>query len=741
MKYKNIANCAMASCLIFPVIASAAEKKGESTFSTLKVADNTRQQESDNVGSDADTYTKPGAFSSRKINKNLQSLDATLRTMPGTFTQIDPLQGAVNVNIRGMSGFGRVNTMVDGVSQTYNGMAPSSYHGGANSSSGVLIDPNFLAGVDITRGSSAGAQGVNALAGSANMRTIGIDDVLLKNRRAGVLTRFTVGDNGLGRSGMVAVAGRSETFGDGGSIGGLLGLSDNVQYATYNNGAGTSSSELFGSDNNYMKQKPNSQLYKLNLNLDRYSKLELAGRNYANKFTRRDITSDDYYLKYDYTPLSELVDVNILLSTSRSNQTYDVNSLSDANHASTTNKSDAVNISNTSRFSLSDYDFAWQYGGKVMDTEYTRAYDNSTEKVYNTFAPAGKQKISALYTGLTMNKAIYQLDLNLNYTQSRVSGFKPACAANQQCFPQGAANLRLNDHAVNPSVAFSAQVTPWLQPFISYSHSSRAPVPQEVFFANEGGASMNPFLQPERSETWQAGFNLIKNGLLLEQDSFRLKALAYQTRIKDYISSQNYYLCASGVKCRNGEDSDPNFKANIYTNSLSPVKSEGYEIEASYDVDYAYINLSWSKQHTDQPTSIASTTMLGFGYDDLSDLPDSYATLDIGARFLNKKLVVGSLIKFTGKSKRLHPEGESIDTGDVPKDDMPNIPTVIDVYSSYQMTDNLLLRLSVQNVGNKNYAAALNKMNQDYNYVGDDGKSVNTTARGRTWVFGGELRF
>ncbi|MCW6999089.1 Plug domain-containing protein [Escherichia coli] len=39
--------------------------------------------------------------------------------MPGTYTQIDPGQGAISVNIRGMSGFGRVNTMVDGITQSF----------------------------------------------------------------------------------------------------------------------------------------------------------------------------------------------------------------------------------------------------------------------------------------------------------------------------------------------------------------------------------------------------------------------------------------------------------------------------------------------------------------------------------------------------------------------------------------------------------------------------------------------
>lgn len=239
MKHLSLANCALASCLVIPAVTSAAEgEKGSTVFSTLSVSDFSKEKKQEDVGSSELTFTTPGAVSSRVASKKLQSLDSTLRSVPGTFTQLDPLQGAVTVNVRGMSGLGRVNTMVDGVTQTYYGMAPTSYHAGTNSSAAVLIDPNFLAGVDITRGTSAGSQGINALAGSANMRTIGVDDVVQDHRQVGVLTRFSLGNNGMGRSGMTAVAGKTETFGNGGHLGGLVGLSRTTTYPTWKNGAG-----------------------------------------------------------------------------------------------------------------------------------------------------------------------------------------------------------------------------------------------------------------------------------------------------------------------------------------------------------------------------------------------------------------------------------------------------------------------------------------------------------------------
>ncbi|VDZ68707.1 Putative Ton-B dependent hemine receptor (plasmid) [Klebsiella aerogenes] len=121
--------------------AFAAESEGESVFSPITITDNPLAENTGQVGSSEESYTRPGAYSSRTLNKNLQSLDASLRSMAGTYTQIDPLQGTISVNIRGMNGLGRVNTMVDGVTQTFFGMAPANYHGGANTAAGCRWTP------------------------------------------------------------------------------------------------------------------------------------------------------------------------------------------------------------------------------------------------------------------------------------------------------------------------------------------------------------------------------------------------------------------------------------------------------------------------------------------------------------------------------------------------------------------------------------------------------------------------
>ncbi len=57
-----------------------------------------------------------------------------------------------------------------------------------------------------------------------------------------------------------------------------------------------------------------------------------------------DITSDDYYIKYHYTPFSELIDFNVTASTSRGNQKYRDGSLYTFYKTSAQNRSDALDI-------------------------------------------------------------------------------------------------------------------------------------------------------------------------------------------------------------------------------------------------------------------------------------------------------------------------------------------------------------------------------------------------------------
>lgn len=730
--------------------AQPAQDSGKVELSPLNVSGAT-------VPAEQQALEKPGAVSARGADTRLQPVDQIVRSMPGTFTQIDPAQGAVSVNIRGLSGLGRVNMMVDGVSQNYYGSAPSSVsHGGVPSSQfGALIDPNFIIGVDVSRGNVIGGDGVNALAGSANFRTIGVDDVVFAGEKTGARTKMWSGNNGVGRSAMLAVAMKNPAF-DGGSVGFMAATSASVIGNNYKNAKGVNSEEFGFGYNRYYKQKPKSQLLKLDLTLSDFHALELSARDYRSTFTRRDIHSDDYYVKYHYTPFSELIDLNVVASSSRGNQKYMPEALTNFINTNAANRADAVDINNTSSFKLAGGDALVTVGGKLMRNKYSKHVEslvddpdnpeaNQQSIENNTFGPEGRQKIDSVYAGLQYNRGIVQVNAGLNYTSFELTGYKPACDLRVQCFPQGASRIALKEHGVNPSLMLSAQVAPWFQPFASAERTMRGPNPQEVFFSNDGGASMNPFLKGEKATTYQLGFNSSLHGLLSKNDVLNFKALYFKSKIDGYITSQSFLVCDSGRKCNIAEVLAKDWKnvdeyvtnMYIYINSATPVYSRGWELEAQYQLGPAYARLSYTRETTRQPTSIASAW---FGAADISELPSVYYNLDVGTRLLDNKLEVGAIVKHTGSNRRLSPDNAADEaTGEVLKADNPKIPAVIDLYASWQVSKNLFLRLSVQNAMSKDFSEALNRLNSMPSQSQDN--TPLSTARGRTYVAGLEYRF
>ncbi|ELX8378009.1 TonB-dependent receptor [Providencia vermicola] len=695
---------------------------------------------------------RPGAYSAVGTENKLEGLDKIIRTMPGTYTQMDASQGTVNVNIRGLSGFGRVNMMVDGVTQTYYGISPSNYTHGQqpNNDFGALIDPNFIVEVEVEKGQLNGGNSVNALAGSANFRTIGIDDVIFDKQLYGVRSKARWGDNGLGYNGMVAVAGKTLTNSDNGYFGGLMAVSGHNIPSSYKNGAGYNSDD-FATDNTF-KQKPQSQLAKLKYKPNDSHEIELSGRLYQNKLTRRKIDSEDYYIKYKYTPLNELIDTELMINYGNSNQKFSGDSLGWAlRQGESKNISEGINLSNTSRFSYGDMDYEWQIGSKLMKNKYERNVSSAVNKdtlIYNAFSPSGTLDLSSLYTQFNVKYDIYSASLNLNYMHYQLKGFKPACDDDVKCFPQGDASIDLREGGFNPGVLLSAEIIPEFQPFVSYSHSMRAPNSQEVFFSQNGGNSMNPFLKGEKAQTWQIGFNSVKPDLIVQGDQFNMKALWFNTKVKDYITSKPYLLCrprteAEFAWCLMNDDvwdkEFPDFmqKSYIYMNDPRNVNLRGYELQANYDAGVFYSTLSYTKETSAQPVSIASVADFSAG--DLTELPDYYLTLDSGVRLFDETLKLGSTITVIGPAKRIGVESLVDNNGDAFKDKYEKQPTIIDLYADYKINKNVKLMFSVNNVTNETYSDALNRSNSTA-IMEERGKN-NATARGRSYMLGGEVRF
>lgn len=196
------------------------------------------------ISNDKKPFTEAKAKSTREnVFKETQTIDQVIRSIPGAFTQQDKGSGVVSVNIRGENGLGRVNTMVDGVTQTFYSTALDSGQSGGSSQFGAAIDPNFIAGVDVNKSNFSGASGINALAGSANFRTLGVNDVITDDKPFGIILKGMTGSNATKSNFMTMAAGR-KWLDNGGYVGVVYGYSQREVSQDYRIGGGERLSSL-----------------------------------------------------------------------------------------------------------------------------------------------------------------------------------------------------------------------------------------------------------------------------------------------------------------------------------------------------------------------------------------------------------------------------------------------------------------------------------------------------------------
>ncbi|CZE45824.1 TonB-dependent receptor domain-containing protein [Campylobacter geochelonis] len=699
-------------------------------------------------------YITPGAVSSRNdILTATQSIDSIIRSIPGAYTQVDQSQGTVSVNIRSMTGLGRVNTMVDGVTQTFFGTSTDSkgFHFAGNlatSAFGAMIDPNFLTGVDVERGTFSGGHG--GLMGSANFRTIGVDDVISNGNNFGFLGKYSYGSNRIGPSYMGSVASKFSTE-NGGSYGVLFGYSGKKTRQDYKTGNGTRINETAGSvafmGKKQLTQSPKSWLFKFEAMPDEANKATLTYRKYSTYLANRDMDSDTYQLDYRFNPDNNFIDINLLAAYNLIEQVYD----KDASIGwgkfdkgmKLQNKATTFDLSNTMKFSLLDVDLTTAFGVNYLSNKYDRITDDADyNRLYTGYSvPKGKQTSKTYYLNNTFDYGIFSLGANFALLDWEVSGIKGPCAkSNPYCPQKTAGNFSKSEDSLNYSFILSANIDELFSPFASYTKATRGLNVQEMFHSGSVYDDINTLLKPETAKTWQVGFNSFKHGLINQDDVFGFKLTYFNTRIKDFIYDQTYIF----------QNPDPTLFA-LRMNDKA--KLSGIEMELKYDMGVFYTNLSYTHQKAKYKQSDSMILDWGAGpssgYTQFSLLPKDSATLDIGTRLLDKKLTLGSLIKYTGKATRVNPTVKFTkqQNGKFKKDtiaqDIPKIPTIVDLYAMYSPLKGLDIKFEVQNVANKNYMDALYTYNSSSvtDVLNNDITLFNNAARGRSYLVSFSYRY
>jgi hemoglobin/transferrin/lactoferrin receptor protein len=621
-------------------------------------------------------------------------VDNVLRTTPGTFTRESSSNPGIAVNIRGFEGQGRVGMSIDGVRQNFR-------FTGHEASGFAYVDPLLLAGIDIQRGAVSTAGGAGALAGTANFRTIDVEDVLKPGANQGALTGLTWGSNGLGWAEMGAAAMRS----GGVSVMGAISHHDESNYKNGNGQTVPNTGEDLWSG-----------IAKVHLNIASDERLSFQAMRYNNEFVANSydqtLISDIYKVGYILSPTDNPL-IDLRANAAISNVEIEYGSYFTGTPPSIENGEGRViedrgltlDLSNTSRFMLGGIGVKSNYG-----VEYY--YDDITAS-NGGVNPNGTSDLGSGFTQTTFSYGMWDLIAGLRYQRFNLEGTTTLSASNPFGLPAGQYDIDSSESSWDPKVTLAAQVTPWLQPYVTYSQSMRAPTVNETLMTATHPYFPpyyvlefvpNPFLVPEKQKGWEFGFNVLKDNVFASRDKLRIKADYYTQDVENYISS-----CIVSTFT-------PPFSQRDYAyfcNNFGTTDLQGVEIEADYDTGHAFTHVAYTYTHTEIPQQ-----QNGLGAE--SYMPDHVFSMTGGLRFLNEKLVVGA-------------RGTYVSQTDLGSGNIQESYTIADVFTTYEAHQGLSLGLTVENVFDKSYTPALSTV--------PTGNTGVDTGRGRTFILSTRAQF
>lgn len=623
-------------------------------------------------------------------------LDNVFRSMPGTFTRESESNPGIAVNIRGFEGSGRVNTMIDGVRQNFR-------FTGHEAQGFAYVDPLLVAGIDVQRGAVSTAGGAGALAGTANMRTLDVQDILRQGQNYGALTHVGWGSNGVGWAEMGAAAAKSGRV----SVAGAISKHDEKNYE---NGEGLSVPNT-GED-------LISGLAKAHIDISPGQQLSFGTVLYNNDFSAnsydQSVKSKIYYGNYAYNPAAnDMIDFRANLYFSNLEMHYDEGIRPGLSNIGRNIEDDGwgFDTSNTSRFSMGTINVSTTYGVEYFKDDVSVI--NSARQPDFGVNPSGESDIFSLFSQTTFSKGIWDLIAGVRYDRYTADGVGSVAPFNPAGVPPGQYVVDQDEGKVLPDITLAAQVTPWMQPYVTYSETMRAPTVNELLTGGEhpgDGPTQtffpNPYLEPETAKGWEAGANFVFENALLANDKLLFKANYYHLNVENYITA-----CFP----------TQGFGAGVYfCNNPGTSEVNGVELEGIYDAGWAFGQMAYTYTHTDLPPQVD-----GFGAN--SYLPDHMLVLTGGVRLMEEQMTIGARAYFYSDA----PLGFQFS---------PTSPTelpgyeLMDLFASYEVVEGLDLNMTIQNLFDRTYTPAL--------ATGATGAPAGlATGRGRTFLLSARAQF
>ncbi|HHA3854896.1 TPA: heme uptake receptor HasR, partial [Pseudomonas aeruginosa] len=468
------------------------------------------------------------------------------------------------------------------------------------------------------------------------------------------------------------------------------------------------------------------------------------------KLGSSDVRVQNFAIDYGYAPDNPLVDFKAKLYyvDNRNRQQTLQRGITPGYSITYQTDTYGAQAQNTSTFALDDlstlranYGLEFFYDKVRPDSSQPRASTSAVGfPAAQGMTPKGDRALGSLFARLDYDYDDWlNLNAGLRYDRYRLRG---DTGFNARTFILG--TTRQTDMPLQYAVdreegrfspTFGLSVKPgvdWLQLFATYGKGWRPPAVTESLITGRphgGGAENmypNPFLSPERSKAWEVGFNVLKENLWFRDDRLGLKVAYFDTRVDDFIfmgmgmQPPGYGMAGIGN--------------SAYVNNLDSTRFRGVEYQLDYDAGLAYGQLSYTHMigsndfcsktawlggvtqtvkgsgrrppvidmRPDEQANAATHCSAVLG--SAEHMPMDRGSLTLGMRFFDRRLDVGARARYSeGYSVA---GGATVSQAGVYPADWKEY-TVYDLYGSYRVSDELTLRLAMENVTDRAYLVPL----------------------------------
>ncbi|TIL57436.1 MAG: TonB-dependent hemoglobin/transferrin/lactoferrin family receptor [Mesorhizobium sp.] len=597
--------------------------------------------------------------------------------VPGVAVQADARRVSSSINIRGLQDFGRVAVIVDGARQNFQ----RSDHGPQST---FYIDPELIKSVDVIRGPVANTYGSGAIGGVVLFETKDADDYLRDGETWAASATGRYESNGEGWTTSAAGAYRFNENWD------VLGNIVYRDYDDYKDGGGdtvdsTGFDVLSGLLKTTIRPSENSEL-KLGWNGTSDDWNEVSSGTPVNDV---DLEANTFTARYNITDEDKSwLDLHVNASYNKTNM--EMTSLVPQNRfdpvtglpiglpAGSMSTFDVgtsgIDIWNTSRFETAGIAHELTYGGDWVGDHVETGGAAGGASFYT---PSGKRNVSGAYIQDKLSWDWLEIITGLRYDSYKLESDVGETSGD-----------RLSPRITVGVSPFETASLAGLQFYGTYAEGYRSPSLSETLISGNHPAGVsfpflpNPDLKPETGKTVEFGVNYKRDDILEAGDAFRFKAAYFNNDVEDYIAD----VTLSAFDPTSGCPFGPGIPICVQYQNFAQAKINGFEMEAVYDAGWGYAGLS---------ASIIDGHTISYDGEraELLTIPSSQVTAQLGLRFLEDKLTVGGEVQYNGK-----PKGNPI------ADDY----TLVNVFASYQASDNFKIDFRADNLFDVKYANPLN---------------------------------